>query len=214
MAVKIKICGINDKKYLEAANSADYIGFVFYQKSPRFITALKAKELCQTFQISPKKVGLFVNADINLIEHIVDFVGLDYIQLHGEETLDFIYSVKEKLSVPIIKAVRIKTNEDILDSQKFKDCCDMLLFDTKDEKRKVFGGSGIPFDWKLLRNYKATKKWILAGGLNIKNIQKAIKLTNPPILDISSGVEKEIGVKCEKKIRNLIDYVKQNEFLQ
>ena len=83
MAVKIKICGINDKKSLEAANNADYIGFVFYQKSPRFITALKAKELCQTFQISPKKVGLFVNADINLIEHIVDFVGLDYIQLHG-----------------------------------------------------------------------------------------------------------------------------------
>ena len=83
----------------------------------------------------------------------------------------------------------------------------MILFDTKTNNR--FGGTGTSFDWKLLKNFKTSKKWMLAGGLNINNIKKALKTAKPDIVDISSGVEKERGVKCEEKIRNFIKYVEK-----
>ena len=87
--VQIKICGINSNKSAEACNGADFIGFVFYQKSPRFVTAFEAKEISKYLQTNLKKVGLFVNSEINLIKHISEFVNLDVIQLHGTETINF-----------------------------------------------------------------------------------------------------------------------------
>ena len=83
----------------------------------------------------------------------------------------------------------------------------MILFDTKTNNQ--FGGTGTSFDWKLLKNFKTSKKWMLAGGLNINNIKEALKAAKPDIVDISSGVEKERGVKCEEKIRNFIRYVEK-----
>ena len=99
--------------------------------------------------------------------------------------------------------------KDINYSKKIETICDIILFDTKQEKTNLSGGSGISFDWGLLKNYNSKKDWILAGGLNIKNIKKALEKTNAPILDVSSGVEKELGVKCSNKIKKLIDYVKE-----
>tara|TARA_B100000575_G_C23002332_1_gene577522 strand:+ start:309 stop:953 length:645 start_codon:yes stop_codon:yes gene_type:complete len=214
MGIKVKICGISDERGVEASQDADFIGFVFFQKSPRFISALRAKELVKFCSKKQKKVGLFVNADIKIVEHISDYVGLDLVQLHGDETLEFIKELKSKINLPIIKAIRVKTSNDIENSKKYENYCDMILFDTKNEKNKVYGGSGISFDWSILKNYETKKDWILAGGLNIKNIKNAIKLTGAPVLDISSGVENELGVKCPKKIRDVIDYINQNEYLQ
>ena len=211
MSVQIKICGINDEISLKAASRADFIGFVFYQKSPRFVTAIEAQLLSKRCSNNQSKVGLFVNSDINLIEYISDYVGLDYIQLHGTETPDYIKEIKSRVNKRIIKAHLVKTASDIEKSKDFNKCCDMVLFDTKIEKEDIFGGTGKSFDWKLLSDYKSKKKWILAGGLNIENIDKAIAITRSPIVDISSGVESSLGKKSSEKIMEIINHVKKDK---
>ena len=205
--IQIKICGINSNQSAEACNGADFVGFVFYQKSPRFVTAFEAKEISKYLQTNLKKVGLFVNSEINLIKHISEFVNLDIIQLHGTETIKNIQQVKIATKKPIIKAIPISNKTDIINSKKIEEVCDMILFDSK-TNIGISGGTGIPFDWNLLKNLKLKKKWLLAGGLNINNIESALSITNAPVIDISSGVEIKKGIKCEKKIKNLINYIK------
>ena len=156
-----------------------------------------------------KKVGLFVNADINVIKYISDFVNLDMIQLHGDETINDIKIIKNMIKKPIIKALPVNTYKDIEDCKKIEDVCDMLLFDTKTSVGKS-GGTGLSFDWNLLKNVKLKKKWMLAGGLSISNVENALSITNAPVIDVSSGVETEKGIKCEKKIKNLINYLKND----
>ena len=210
--LKIKICGINDKKSAKASKGADFIGFVFYQKSSRFITSFEARKLSECLEKNQKKVGLFVNSDINLIKHISDYVKLDMIQLHGNESVDAIKSIRQIISKPIIKAIHVSSETDIQSSKKYENVCDILLFDTKVSDNNVFGGSGLSFDWEMLKNFRSKKKWILAGGLNIDNVKDAITKTGAEIIDISSGVEKEKGVKCTTKIKKLIQYVKESNF--
>ncbi len=209
MSLKIKLCGIRDKESLLAAYDSDYIGFVFYQKSPRFINALDAKKLREFIRPHQKLVGLFVDADINLISYINDSLNLDIIQLHGEEDQIYIKKIKD-FRKPIIKAVPINSYADIKKSKQFEKLCDMILFDTKTNSQ-VSGGTGISFDWNLLRRYDSSVNWILAGGLNINNVTEAIKKTNASFIDISSGVEKSRGVKCPKKIKKFLSYVRNYE---
>ncbi|MEE2694832.1 MAG: phosphoribosylanthranilate isomerase [Pseudomonadota bacterium] len=204
---KVKLCGLKDKDSIIAASNADYIGFVFYQKSPRFINAIEAKKLKKFVNSNQKLVGLFVNADINLVSHITEDIKLDIIQLHGNEDINYIKKVK-KLNKPIIKAISVKDCNDINYSKEFESFCDMILFDTK-SNLNISGGSGISFNWNLLRNYEPKKEWILAGGLNIKNISKALRITRAPIIDVSSGIEKSRGVKCIYKIKKFMKFVKE-----
>ena len=205
--VEIKICGINSFESAKASIGAEYIGFVFYPKSPRFLNAFDAKEIASYLNPNQKKVGLFVNADINVIKHISDFVNLDMIQLHGDETINDIKIIKNMIKKPIIKALPVSTYKDIKNSKKIEEVCDMLLFDAKTSEG-ISGGTGLSFDWNLLKNVKLKKKWMLAGGLNINNVENALSITNAPVIDVSSGVEIEKGIKCEKKIKNLINYLK------
>ncbi|MBS91907.1 MAG: phosphoribosylanthranilate isomerase [Rickettsiales bacterium] len=210
MKVKIKVCGISNEKSAKAAKDADFIGFVFYQKSPRFIDALRAREISNVLQDKQKKVGLFVNADMKVIQHITEYVELDMIQLHGKECIKEIIEIKQRLNIPVIKAISVSNADDIRFSRKFEKCCDMILFDSKAKINDLPGGSGKSFDWNLLANFKSDISWMLAGGLNIKNVKNAITETNASIIDVSSGVEKKRGVKCEKKIKEFIEYVKKN----
>ena len=210
--LSIKICGINDSESAKACEDADYVGFVFYQKSERFVTAFEAKEISNFLSKKPKLVGLFVDSDIELIEYITNFVKLDIIQLHGSESLSMIKTIKKKLGKPIIKAIPVKSKRDVQFSKKFEPICEMILFDTKTESFQASGGTGKSFDWKLLNDYNSKKNWMLAGGLNIKNIKKAVEETGAPTVDISSGVELKKGIKCPKKIKQLIEYVKKNKF--
>ena len=136
--VEIKICGINSCQSAKASIGAEYIGFVFYPKSPRFLNAFDAKEIASYLNPAQKKVGLFVNADINVIKHISDFVNLDMIQLHGDETIEDIKIIKKMIKKPIIKALPVSTYKDIKDSKKIEEICDMILFDSKNS----FGISG------------------------------------------------------------------------
>ena len=207
MKVKIKICGINDEKSALASRDADYIGLVFFNKSPRYVNSKLAKRIISRLNGGPQKVGLFVNQSIDSVERISKEVGLDIIQLHGSEDIGYMNNLKKIINKPLIKAMPIKTKEDINISQEFKNFCDMILFDTKSDKN-LFGGTGLSFDWKLLNGFKCSKEWIIAGGLNKSNIKKALEITKAPIVDLSSGVEKKLGLKCENKIKELIKYVK------
>ena len=210
--ISIKICGINDADSARACDHVDYVGLVFYQKSSRFVTAFQAKNICTFLPKNSKKVGLFVNSDVDLIEHITNFVNLDLIQLHGDESLSMIESIKQRLNKPIIKAISIDSMKDVEFSKKFEPFCDMILFDTKVKTSNQKGGTGISFNWNLLKEYNSKKRWIIAGGLNIKNVKSAIELTGAPIVDISSGVETKKGIKCPKKIKELVSFVKKNKF--
>jgi phosphoribosylanthranilate isomerase len=205
LKVEIKICGINTKESAVASHGAKYIGFVFCEDSPRFIQPDVVKRIIPYLNRGQKKVGLFVNEKIDLIKKITLDLELDMIQLHGDENESFIRKLKLLTNRKIIKAIPIKTVEDVKIFEEFKNSCDMILFDTKTNNQ--FGGTGTSFDWELLKNFKTSKKWMLAGGLNINNIKEALKAAKPDIVDISSGVEKERGVKCEEKIRNFIKYV-------
>ena len=205
MKVEIKICGVNTKESAVASHGAKYIVFVFCEDSPRFIQPDVVKRIIPYLSMSQKKVGLFVNEKIDLIKKITLDLELDMIQLHGDEDEEFIRKVKIITNRKIIKAIPIKTIDDLKISEEFKNFCDMILFDTKINNQ--FGGTGTSFDWKLLKNFKTSKKWMMAGGLCINNIKKALEIAKPDIVDISSGVEKERGVKCEKKIKTFIKYV-------
>ena len=125
--VEIKICGINSCESAEASIGAEYIGFVFYPKSPRFLNAFDAKEIASYLDPTQKKVGLFVNADINVIKHISDFVNLDMIQLHGDETINDIKVIKNMIK--IIKAyllAHIKILKILKKLRKFVTCCYLI----------------------------------------------------------------------------------------
>ena len=207
MKVEIKICGINNKESAIASKGAKYIGFVFCRESPRFVDPDVVKRIIPYLSKDQKKVGLFVNAKVNLIKTITFDLGLDMIQLHGDEDIEFIKNVRALTNRKIIKAIPVRTIQDVKISEEFKNFCDMILFDTKTNTQ--FGGTGKSFDWQLLKNYKISKKWMVAGGLNINNIREALETIKPDIVDVSSGVEKERGIKCEKKIRDFIKYVRE-----
>ena len=208
MNVEIKICGINDEQSAIASIGAEYVGFVFYKNSVRYVSEPNVKNLMSYLNKDQKTVGLFVNSKIEEIVRISENLDLDFIQLHGEENVKFIKELKKASNKKIIKAIPVKTIEDIKISEEFKNLCDMILFDTKTSSSH-FGGTGKTFNWELLKNFKFTKKWMIAGGINIGNIEKAIQVSNPGVVDISSGVEKSLGVKCKKKIREIIKYVKK-----
>ena len=127
----------------------------------------------------------------------------DYIQLHGNENPNRCMDIKKKFNIPIIKGVNVKNKLNLIQSTSdFEDICDILLFDAPSEA--LPGGNGKKFDWDILKDFKSKKKWMLAGGLNIENIEKAIDITKAPAIDISSGLEIMKGVKDPRLIENFI----------
>lgn len=194
----VKVCGITtlDAAQTAANNSADFIGFVF-ASSTRQIDPLKAKEIAKELPTSIDKVGVFVNESIVNIERIASLVGLDYIQLHGNESAEF----ASELSLPIIKALNIN-NELTSDLNHFP--ADYFIIDSPG--KKYAGGSGVTFDWSELTNLNIDlNKVFLAGGLNEKNVKLAIETVNPIGVDVSSGVE----TNGKKDILKITEFIKQ-----
>ncbi|MGN8844273.1 phosphoribosylanthranilate isomerase [Niallia sp. HCP3S3_B10] len=195
--MKVKICGITTKDAAACAvqYGADALGFVF-ANSKRKINPEKAKEIIDTLSNDLMKVGVFVNETKDNIEKIVKLSGINTIQLHGDETPEFASS----FSLPIIKAFSISSKEDLQQVTAFP--CEYALLDSP--RGKYHGGNGIAFDWSIIKNYDfGQKKIILAGGLNISNLAEAIQITNPFMVDVSSGVETD-GKKDLVKIKNFL----------
>ena len=202
---EIKICGINDKMSMNTALKceADYIGLVFFENSPRNISINLSKELLNLRNKLSKIVALTVNPSNEFLSEIKKNVKPDFIQLHGNETPRRCLDIKKRLNIPIIKGMNVINKLNLMKlTTDYEDICDMLLLDAPSET--LPGGNGKKFDWNILKDYKSKKKWMLAGGLNIDNIKKAINITNAPAIDISSGLEITKGVKNRKLIEDFI----------
>jgi phosphoribosylanthranilate isomerase len=199
---KIKICGLSRPIDIEMVNEArpDYIGFVF-AKSKRQVSVDIALELKQRLHSGILAVGVFVNEEPEKIIRICQAGIIDIIQLHGDEDESYLYYLRKQVSNPIMKAVRVRTMEDIKKADNIN--CDFLLLDAYNEKE--YGGSGITFDWSVIHGI--TKPFFLAGGIHSGNVEKAIALTEPYGIDVSSGVEIG-GYKDKDKVIDMIAKVR------
>jgi len=198
---KIKFCGLTN--YDEVAFAYEkkifWIGFIFVKGSPRFIEFDKTKKIINQFENKLNFVGVFVNPNNDWIQLAMD-TGINYIQLHGEESVERCKEIKKLFKIPIIKAIPIEREEDLKNIEIYNDVCDYFLLDKKNISKTGFnGGTGENFDWNIISKNKnwlnQFKPWILSGGLNIYNVKEAIELTGTKAIDVSSGIEYNPGVK-------------------
>tara|TARA_B100001057_G_scaffold152600_1_gene152660 strand:- start:2029 stop:2658 length:630 start_codon:yes stop_codon:yes gene_type:complete len=202
----IKICGIQNQDTVMCCenNSINFFGMIFYPKSPRNISienANKLNKLSEKLKING--VGVFVNKDIYELEAIIKYVNLKYVQLHGSEDESYIKDLK-KFGVKIIKSISVSSEDDLKKINDYK-TADYFLFDYKPKKHELPGGNSKSFDWNILKSLKTDKPWFLSGGININNIQQILNDINPCGVDLSSGVEKELGIKDNQIINNFIE---------
>ena len=204
----IKICGIQNQETLICCenNNINFFGMIFYPKSPRNITIENANKLNKISEkLNINGVGVFVNKDINELEEIIKYVNLKYVQLHGSEDELYIKNLK-KLGVKIIKSISVSNSDDLKKINNYQ-TADYFLFDYKPKKNELPGGNSKSFDWNLLKSLKTDKPWFLSGGINAQNIQYICSEINPYGIDLSSGVEKKLGIKDNQIINNFMDKI-------
>jgi phosphoribosylanthranilate isomerase len=200
--IKVKICGINDPDAFDAAveAGADWLGFVFFPPSPRYVAPTVAASLSARMRGGPPRVGLFVDPSIGAIAQVLDTVKLDVLQIYG--ALENLAEIKARFSLPIWRAVGIKGTADLpmasLGAQR-------LLLEAKPPAGSNRpGGNATVFDWSILRGWSAPAEWVLAGGLTPGNVAFAIRETAADTVDVSSGVERAKGVKDAALIRAFV----------
>ncbi|MBI1300947.1 MAG: phosphoribosylanthranilate isomerase [Alphaproteobacteria bacterium] len=206
MSIHSKICGIKTPEALKAAteNGARFIGFVFYNPSPRHVEIDIARELAYALPTGVRGVGLFVDPTEEEIERVLSSVQLDMIQLHGDEPPIRVQHLKDRFLMPIIKAIPVRDGTDIEKARDYG-AADWILFDTKVDGQH--GGTGQSFDWSLLRDKSFEKPWMLSGGLTPDNVAEAIGIASPDAVDVSSGVEAGRGEKDPAKIKAFLEAV-------
>ena len=199
----IKICGISTPETLDAAIEAraDFVGFVFFPPSPRHVDNWAVATLAGRAGGKVGRVGLFVDADDGFMADAIAAGRLDAVQLHGEETPERAAAAKARCGLPVWKAIAVAAPADVARAASYRDAADLILFDAKTPKGSALpGGMGLSFDWSLLADWRGRPGWGLAGGLTPDNVGEAISATGTPLVDTSSGVESEPGVKDVDKI--------------
>lgn len=195
--MKIKVCGMRESENISELMTLkpDYIGFIFYDKSKRFVADFPQIEIPST----TKKVGVFVNETIEEIGEKVQKYDLDFVQLHGNETPEFCEKLASK-NIKIIKAFSVGENFDFSVTKPFEKHVALFLFDTKGNN---YGGNGIKFNWDLLQNYTEKTSFLLSGGISKNDAAEIKKFKHPVFLgiDINSGFELEPGLKNIKEIK-------------
>jgi phosphoribosylanthranilate isomerase len=201
MQTKVKICGMTDAASIQTAidHKVDYLGFIFYPKSPRNLTPKQATLLIKNIPSHISKVAVLVNETDQFIEYIKN--DFDTFQLHGDEDLNRIKELKKKYNKKIIKAIKVTDENSAKRFQQFEDEVDMFLFDSPAMEKSA------KFNWQILQNLKITKPYLIAGSINVDNVDEVLKY-NPYGIDVSGGVEKNRGVKCGDKIIKFLDKVK------
>ena len=201
--VKVKVCGTTRLKdaLLAVECGADAIGFIFYKKSPRYVTAKTVKDICAKLPPFVNREGVFVNETAERINRIADRCGLDAVQLHGDESP----ALCKKIKCRVIKAVRVKDAASLKSMSRYE--VDGFLLDTYKEDQ--WGGTGKVFDWELAVRAKKYGPVIIAGGLNPRNVKVAIKKVEPYGVDVSSGVEQSPGKKDPGKVKAFLKAVRQ-----
>lgn len=204
---KVKICGITnlgDARFAAGA-MADYLGFIFYDKSPRYIEPGEAGAIINWIE-GPEKVGVFVNQPLDDVNRIAKESGLDLVQLHGDETLEYCQLIEK----PIIKVIHITPDYGLEELKAkvllYSEVARFLLFDSKIGDQ--WGGTGQTFDWNILKEITENVPFFLSGGLNPENIKEAIETVRPYAVDVSSGVEEKPGLKDFEKIEALMEAVR------
>ncbi len=199
--MRIKICGLTEPINIDAITECDVdmIGLNFYPASSRYV-AVDSLEIPDSIE----KVGVFVNATYEDILNKTNHFGLNYVQLHGDEDIEFCRQIRA--FVPVIKVFRIHQGFDwkLLDNFLF---CDMFLFDTY---TKDFGGSGHKFDWAELSNKDITKPWLLSGGIGPEDVEEILQISSPSFygVDINSRFEISPGIKDVQKVKNFCNKLK------
>jgi len=198
----IKICGINSEAAFDVAveAGADVLGFVFFARSPRFVTARQAAALSARHTGRPLRMGLFVEPKLPEIQAVLDAMHLDALQVYADS--EFCLYVQTKFKLPVWRAVGVKTVEDL---PRAPDGLSGFVIEGRPpESATRPGGNAAAIDWPILRGWNAPLKWMLAGGLNAENVAEVIKVTGAPAVDVSSGVESLPGVKSPVLIRRFI----------
>jgi phosphoribosylanthranilate isomerase len=198
---KVKICGMTKKETIQTAieHKVDYLGFVFYAKSPRNLTPDQARELTKNIPPHVKRIAVLVNAKDEFIEQIKDY--FDCFQLHGHEDVKRIRELKQKFNKEIIKAIKVTDEASAITYTQFEDEVDMLLFDSPAMENTA------KFDWNILTKLKIKKPYLVAGSISIDNVDEVLKY-NPYGIDVSAGLESSLGVKSKAKIIEFLDKVK------
>lgn len=204
----VKICGLTnleDARFAAGA-LADYLGFIFYEKSPRYIEPPKAGAIINWIE-GPQTTGVFVNQPLDDVNMIIRQTGIDLVQLHGTESPEYCRLVEK----PVIKVFHIETEstaEELADEIKpFKDHTKYFMFDTKTDE--LWGGTGKTFDWNVLKKLSHNKPFFLSGGLNAGNINHACRLIHPFAVDVNSGVEQAPGVKDYNKLEEFFEEMRR-----
>ncbi|MDR1678220.1 MAG: phosphoribosylanthranilate isomerase [Prevotellaceae bacterium] len=200
--MKVKVCGMRNLQNINeiAALSPDFIGFIFYEKSPRFVVEMQCNET-QSIASLPdgiKKIGVFVNESFEKILEIANKYALNGIQLHGSETPLQCCALQDEFTV--IKAFSIAEAADFAQTVDYEGCCDYFLFDTK---TPAHGGSGQRFDWSLLDNYSGETPFFLSGGIDLDDVEAIKQIKHPKFagVDINSCFETAPALKNVEKVR-------------
>ena len=209
----VKVCGLADNEnIIEIDNlNIDFIGMIFYSKSPRFIVdkVTDMKMLNETLsKVSAKKTGVFVNESLeNILKYASDF-SLDYIQLHGNESIDICDGLKS-MGYGVIKALNIGESSDFVKCEKYEPYVDFFIFDTP---CKGYGGSGEKFDWQLLREYNYSKDFLLSGGISFDDSEEILNIDIERFIgvDLNSRFELKPALKDIEMFRSFIEKLRNN----
>ncbi len=200
---KIKICGMRDKENIHKILEfePDYLGFIFYEKSARYVSEAQMKEIIKLNFGETERVGVFVNENVEVIINYADKGFFDIVQLHGNEAPEMVKALKAE-GLEVIKVFSVDDDFDAKFINKYADA-DYFLFDTKG---KLPGGNGVKFNWDVLENSKIKKPFFLSGGLGVEDMEmvKNLKSKNLYALDFNSKLEVEPGLKDVGKVRKLI----------
>jgi phosphoribosylanthranilate isomerase len=210
VTVEVKICGVLTPAILETAISAgaDFVGFVFFAKSPRNLTIRNAADLADAARGRVRTVTVLVDPDDDLVDRIATEVRPDVLQLHGVETPERVGAVKTRAGLTVFKAVPVSDASDVVAAGRYSGVADQLLFDTKAPPgAELPGGNGLCFDWAILDAVAAP--FALSGGLDADNVAEAIRLSGATLVDVSSGVETAPGEKAPRLITQFVRAVQE-----
>lgn len=196
MPTDVKICGLKTAEALAAAldGGASHVGFIFFPKSPRNVAPEEAGRLRQAATGRALAVAVTVDAGDDALDGIVAAMAPDMLQLHGKESPERVAAVRARFGLPVMKALSVSEAADVAAAAAYDGVADRMLFDARPPKgAELPGGNGVPFDWRILDGHRGD--YFLSGGLTPENVGAAIRLLDPPGLDVSSGVESAPGVK-------------------
>ena len=206
---QIKICGITNKEdaLCAAGCGADALGFIFYPPSPRYIEPEEALRIIEELPANVARVGVFVNEDAKEVKRIAKLCNLDFVQLHGDESVEYCRNFPSEM---IIKAIELRNESNLHSAVRYNAAA--ILVDSREVG--LYGGTGKKANWDLALQIKRKKSLILSGGLNADNVQEALKKVAPHVLDINSGVEIKPGKKDHKKLAEIFDIIRRADARQ